>query len=383
LVKWSYEREVIQMGIINQKYLDGFDGILLTINKEDMIIDVNDRFLKSLGYDLSDVMYKTILELMIPDDRAVFNESIYEDKHDVSLTIRFYHKRGAFRYFNIHILQFESDFLVYGKPIQRDYKASMFESKSNDVILKTLFDSFKGNDITDILEFNESFKLIVELIPIDLWIKDRFGRYIFCNQSYSYHTGNTLEEIYLKDDFSVFDEEIANAFMNSDKEAIESKHVISFSFQSEKNNLLAHTEVTKVPLFNQSGDYIGIIGYSVDVTEKKKSEIALVEERQKMAQVMNEIDCMVFELSQQYELGFVYGRMRETLLSDSNDSHRLFDVANTKEVEEKIQLAFKGTQCSFERDVNGLMVRFELYPVKNLKGDYSVLGYVKKVTKDD
>ncbi|MEC9485662.1 MAG: PAS domain-containing protein [Candidatus Izemoplasma sp.] len=373
------------MAIVNPDYYDQYEGIIVTVNQDDKIVDCNQQFCELLGYHKSDLIDRTFLDLIVPEDKTMYNEYTYRHKESRDITIKLYHKQGAYRFFIVRIHRFDKHNLLFGHSIQRDYQASMYESGPTTEVLALLYQSIESKDISNLFQFDESLSLLLDLMPIDLWIKDRFNRYIFCNKSFTKHTGNALEDIYLKDDFSIYDNDIANAFKNSDQEAKESKKRIVFSFKSQKNNLQAYTEVTKIPVFNKNDKYIGIIGYSVDMTDEIKVETTLKQEREKIAFLLDRIEGIVFEINHEGHLVQMRGQLaqyfseqKETDLPSNLSLDQADDIFG-----EKIQLALKGKQSTMQHTVNGLLVEFTFYPFSNANGTYHVLGYGKQVTEND
>ncbi|MCF7925175.1 MAG: PAS domain S-box protein [Candidatus Izimaplasma sp.] len=372
------------MTIINSKYLEQYDGVLVTVDMNDIIVEGNQLFFKLLGYEKSELIKTSFLDLIVPEDKPLYNEYTYRPEKGRDITLKIYHKRGAYRFFAVRIHQFDTHQLIFGHPIQRDYEASMYESGPTTEVLALLYQQIQAKDITELFQFDKSVSLLLDLMPIDLWIKDRYDRYIFCNKSFTEHTGNTLEDVYLKDDFAIFSEDIANSFRNSDNEAKESKKRIVYSFESFINNREAFTEVTKIPVYNKDNKYIGIIGYAIDITDEKKAENVLNEERDKTAFLLNQIDGIVFEIDSEGNLTNMKGQLVHYFKSDTKATESVFEINKDSAIfGEKIQLTLQGTQSSLVHQINDMKMKFTFFPFLNQSGKYSILGYGKQVTEDD
>ncbi len=373
------------MAILNPVYRDQYEGIVVTVDEDDQILDCNQHFCDLLGYHKSDLLDLTFLDLIVPEDKAVYNEYTYRHKQSHDITVKLYHKDGAYRFFVLRIHRFDKQNLIFGHTIKRNYQASMYESGPTTEVLGLLYQTIDAKDISELFHFDESLSLLLDLMPIDLWIKDRFDRYIFCNKSFTKHTGNALEDIYLKDDFAIYDNDIANAFRNSDEEAKDTKKRIVFSFESKKDNLQAYTEVTKIPVFNRSNEYIGIIGYSVDITDERKVETTLKQEREKVSFLLDRIEGIVFEINHEGHLVQMRGQLAQYFESQKNTdlpSNLSLDQADDV-FGEKIRLALQGKQSSMQHTVDNVLVEFTFYPFSNANGTYHVLGYGKQVTENE
>jgi PAS domain S-box-containing protein len=157
----------------------------------------------------------------------------------------------------------------------------------------------------DLQEQREVQRIILDSVPAWIFYKDRENRFIRVNQTFAdvmdmpkdQLEGRALTDLYPKDQ--------ADDFWNDDRKVIDSgqarKNII------EPMDSLAGTrwaQTDKIPFRDSRGDIIGIIGFSVDITERKIAQDALqrseslLNEMGRMAKVGGwEIDLLKNELS--------------------------------------------------------------------------------------
>jgi PAS domain S-box-containing protein len=130
-------------------------------------------------------------------------------------------------------------------------------------------------------ESEERLRAFTENSPAMMFVKDTDGRYRFLNRRFLQHFG---EQPLGRRDEEAFPRELADAFAESDArvlathEPIELEQTIATA-QGERVYMLV-----KFPVFDANGGLAGIGGVATDITERKRSEQALLERRTLLAQ---------------------------------------------------------------------------------------------------
>lgn len=134
----------------------------------------------------------------------------------------------------------------------------------------------KGNDFQESAaliksSFKRMFVTLLEQTADRVYIKDTQGRFVFASNALAKtHGFEDRKEIAGMTDYDFFDSESAESFFNQEKEILRSgKPVINqIRQESWKNGLTTWSSTSKVPLRLESGEPIGILGISRDVTEE-------------------------------------------------------------------------------------------------------------------
>ena len=118
--------------------------------------------------------------------------------------------------------------------------------------------------------------IIAQLPGLVFW-KDQNGIYLGCNDNLMHLRGCTSRsQVVGKTDYGVFSDEEAKILRENDQLVMSSKKIMSVEETVVMKNSQTITYFTnKVPLLDDSGNSIGVLGISLDITEKKQVEAAL------------------------------------------------------------------------------------------------------------
>ncbi|ANK90714.1 MULTISPECIES: sensor domain-containing protein [Rhizobium] len=123
---------------------------------------------------------------------------------------------------------------------------------------------------------NLRLKAIIHELPDFLYVKDRDSRFVFANAVTASHLGFTrAEEITGKRDFDLFDFEVARRHFDIEQQIMASGQA---RIDMEETVVLPGSPrpvcrlTSKIPLRNDRGEVVGLIGVSRDITERKLQE---------------------------------------------------------------------------------------------------------------
>lgn len=120
--------------------------------------------------------------------------------------------------------------------------------------------------------------IIIETIPQLVFWKDKNSVFLGCNKKFSDSLGlNDPKDIIGKTDFDVTDEENAKIFIATDLEVVsknEPIHQYRQPYKNAKGDQLWFN-INKVPLHNENGEIIGVLGTMEDITEQINLETKL------------------------------------------------------------------------------------------------------------
>lgn len=362
-----------------------FNGVALILAKDFTILKANDLFLQLNGYKEEEIKRIKFIDMIIPKEKSFFMDVLYNNILTQDITIQLYHKSGAFRFYSMIVLTFENYFVVLGNEIKKEFTGYDYQTLTKE--LKDVDNIFKGLDIIDIKELfedqNPALNFVLDVLPIDVWIKDRYAKYVYCNDTFTVHTGHTREDLRGKSDFELFERDIAQEFVKSDNKVIESRMKLSYIFESKSEKLLTWTEVTKIPLFNKNGVYIGIIGFSVDISEQKNMEMVYNTKQERIDNVLQNIPGFVCEIGPRGEVYYMSGKLSE--LFDNDHEFAAYKFIWDKDdvgLKEKIRVALAGKEVHISTSLKDVLIDFTLTPVPNNEGSFNLIG-VGNIAKED
>ena len=132
------------------------------------------------------------------------------------------------------------------------------------------------HDLATALAYERTLlRTMIDLIPAFIYAKDTESRFIACNAHLAQSIGTIPEDAIGKTDLDFFPRELAEKFMADEQALIQSGTAIMALEEPgfDKATGTDRTVVTsKVPLRNDTGEVIGLIGIGFDVTERKLAE---------------------------------------------------------------------------------------------------------------
>lgn len=128
-----------------------------------------------------------------------------------------------------------------------------------------------------------------------VFIKDTECRYTYANKMVCDLFGASLSEVVGKKDDDFFDLGLSEQLHDNDLKALAGE-----SIEGEEHNYIASTGETRIywsvkqPIKDPDGHIIGLFGISTDITERRRLEIELAEQRNLLNQVLENIDSYVY-----------------------------------------------------------------------------------------
>jgi len=248
----------------------------LLFHEHGKIVDSNIAAAKLLGHKVSDLIGKNISDFFSKDHHDLLQTAPDSHKQEFweSIITR---PDGSSVPVNVHILDINIDGQMLSIAVIRD----ITERKQAEEKLHQAREKLQ-------LSLN-LLKSIVESIPIRVFWKDRFLRYLGCNSLFSTDAGFIHpEKLIGKTDMELPWKNLAECFKKQDQYVLETANPL-LSYEESRispdgNTLWLRT--SKVPLTNDDGDIIGVLGVSDDVTQQKLAEqtLLLSENRLKVAQ---------------------------------------------------------------------------------------------------
>jgi len=120
----------------------------------------------------------------------------------------------------------------------------------------------------------QNFQQIIDSVDALVFWKDTSSTYLGCNKSLlDYYGIKSLSSIIGKRDRDIIDQNLADALVKNDNFVMQKKGSIVFDEElCLPSNEDAYLIAKKSPLLDDKGDIRGIIGVSIDITERKKLE---------------------------------------------------------------------------------------------------------------
>ena len=128
-----------------------------------------------------------------------------------------------------------------------------------------------NNDIIKfVAENRDHLDLVIDLIPIPIFMKDREGRYIDCNTAFTRFLSVTREQLIGSTVHELWSKEEADVFRRQDEELFQSRGLQVYESRISSSDGKAYiVQFHKQVFTDHEGQVKGFLGAIFDITEKK------------------------------------------------------------------------------------------------------------------
>jgi len=119
-------------------------------------------------------------------------------------------------------------------------------------------------------ESEERFRTLVDNAPIEIFLKDREGRYVLVNERVVQAWGRPAHEIIGRRAADLFDEALARRTERDDRTVLERNEALARELVAERQGRRVHLARVKFPIPDASGRPAGIATFTHDVTERAR-----------------------------------------------------------------------------------------------------------------
>ncbi|MDM8567315.1 PAS domain S-box protein [Candidatus Halobeggiatoa sp. HSG11] len=245
-----------------------------------------------------------------------------------------------------------------------------YDEHNNLIAIEGLCRNITEQKLAEIalLEHAKRQKALLDSIPAYVYFKDRQSNYLAVNKAFAKILNIDVEDFVGKTDYDFFPTKDAENYRNYDLQVMKSGKPVYNLEESfvDSNGQQSYVLTTKVPYRNAQGTVIGLVGTTLDITERKLMEEKLIQSEQRYRRLFTEnkaIELLIdptngkivdFNKAAIKYYGYSATKLKSMRISDINTLSKEEIVAemNNADIEQRDCFTFKHRLASGEiRDV--------------------------------
>ena len=259
-----------------QEYLDVAGVMIMILDLKGDISTINKKGYAILGYTEPELIGRNWFQTCLPETNK---EEVYGVVNNLLAG-----DEDSYKYHENEVLRKDGQLRTIA------FNNAILKNKASQIIGLLV----SGEDITerkqaekDFRKISEELRVIIDSSPGMVFYKDRENRFILVNKAFMEIAGLSKEDIEGKTAFEVFPE-YAKKYWEDDLEVMTTNRKKLNILEVVKTPRgLAWLRTDKIPYIDEHGNVIGVIGFSLDVTEHKNAEEKLRESEERYRVIFN------------------------------------------------------------------------------------------------
>jgi len=242
------------------EYLVKYANDIIYLTDENYhIVEVNDRALETYGYTRQEMLGMPLAALIPPGDLSSYQARLRKIQQKGKVVAEGMHQRKDGSTFPVE---------VSGRTIKIEDKTYL-QGIIRDITERKRLEEYLEKE-------RQELRLIIDSSPILVFYKDKEGRFVRVNKAMVESLAKPEEEIVGKTVFDLFSAELAQGMTNDDQEVIKSgRSKLNIIEQYESASGIRWVQTDKIPIFDENGSSVGLVGFAQDITERMDMEESL------------------------------------------------------------------------------------------------------------
>lgn len=139
---------------------------------------------------------------------------------------------------------------------------------------------------------------LIDSLPLNVFSKDKKGRFILANRQYCQTVAKSAEEILGRTDDDFHPPEMARKYRLDDRAVMDSRQVVALEEEHRTTcGTAMDVSVIKAPLYNRQREVTGVLGVFWDISQRKRTERALYESEKQFRELVDLLPQSIYEFS--------------------------------------------------------------------------------------
>ena len=246
--------------------------LLLSTLKEGRIIEANEMYRRVSGYTRKELIGHSTLELNLWEDheqRKSIIETLKQKDAISNVDVKFRTKAGDVRLVSMSMAKIT----LKDEPCLISIGVDITERKRTEEELE---------------KEHKEISLILDTSPVLIWYKDKEGKFLRVNRAFAEALNIPEEDFVGKTVFDLYTADIAQGMANDDRVVCVSRSPkLNIIEQYKSATGLRWVQTDKVPVLDKNGETQAIIGFAVDITERKQAEQRVIHLNQTLRSIRN------------------------------------------------------------------------------------------------
>jgi PAS domain S-box-containing protein len=238
---------------------NGTPIMLHSIDRMGNLIEVNNYWLKTMGYERGEVIGRKVVEFYTETSRKYALESVqpafFQSGIAQNIEYQFVKKNG------------ELIDVLLSAVGERDAGRNVVRSLA---VIEDITERKRAQEA--LRRSEETLQKIMDSASAVIFAKDLEGKYIFINTLFEKLFHITRTEIIGKTDFDIFSKNVADAFRIADLQALQAGKPIEAEETVPQDDGIHYYISLKFPLYDNNKKPYAVCGMATDITERKRFE---------------------------------------------------------------------------------------------------------------
>jgi PAS domain S-box-containing protein len=266
--------------------------MLTAIDHNGQVAAASDRWLEFMGYERHEVVGKSRYKFLTATSAALLRDTVLPSlRRGVSspeVDLQLTRKDGS-------MVDVAVTFALRRDPL----------TDAEQVLGFTVDRSAQKRAERALVQRESDLRAIVDHAPVAIFLKDRDGRYRLVNRRFEEWSGQAASEIVGRTDVEILPPPMAPVIQASDRRVLDQGQVHQTERQpSRRESPDQQILVTKFPIRDERQEIVGIAGFAVDITERKRAETALRDRDRDLRAIMDHAPFAIFlkDTQRRYQL---------------------------------------------------------------------------------